>query len=136
MFFEGACLAQGAASEAQVDVLYRQIGQLELKAENDFFGTKPPDLIRGRAERRALVERENPILPGFAAMPAGGGIALLDLWLAARGQRGGRCDHDGDRSAVSTWAHRRVVGPAHPHGIVPHQLMAVGQFRTQSRPDG
>ena len=28
-----------------------------------FFGTKPPDLIRGRAECRALVERENPVLP-------------------------------------------------------------------------
>ena len=27
------------------------------------FGTKPPDLIRGRAERRAMVERMNPALP-------------------------------------------------------------------------
>jgi hypothetical protein len=30
---------------------------------NDFFGTKPPDLIRERAQRRALVEREKPALP-------------------------------------------------------------------------
>jgi len=29
------------------------------------FGTKPPDLIRGRAERRALIEREDPALPIF-----------------------------------------------------------------------
>jgi hypothetical protein len=34
-----------------------------LKLENDFFGTKPPDLIRERAQRRALVEREKPALP-------------------------------------------------------------------------
>jgi len=31
--------------------------------ENDFFGTKPPDLIRERAQRRALVEREKLALP-------------------------------------------------------------------------
>jgi transposase len=35
--FEGG-LAEGAASEAQVDVLYRQIGQL--KVENDFLARK------------------------------------------------------------------------------------------------
>ena len=33
--FEGGGLAEGKASEAQVDVLYRQIGQL--KVENDFL---------------------------------------------------------------------------------------------------
>src|SRR5438270_8477252 len=36
--FEGGGLAEGAASEAQVDVLYRQIGQL--KVENDFLSRK------------------------------------------------------------------------------------------------
>jgi hypothetical protein len=36
--FEGGGLAEGAASEAQVDVLYRQIGQL--KVENDFLARK------------------------------------------------------------------------------------------------
>src|SRR5438552_7077976 len=33
--FEGGTTAEGAASEAEVDVLYRQIGQL--KVENDFL---------------------------------------------------------------------------------------------------
>ena len=36
--FEGGGLAEGVASEAQVDVLYRQIGQL--KVENDFLARK------------------------------------------------------------------------------------------------
>ena len=36
--FEGGALAEGAANEAQVDVLYRQIGQS--KVENDFLARK------------------------------------------------------------------------------------------------
>jgi transposase len=36
--FEGGGTAGGTASEAQVDVLYRQIGQL--KVENDFLARK------------------------------------------------------------------------------------------------
>ena len=36
--FEGGASADGVASEAQVDVLYRQIGQL--KVENDFLARK------------------------------------------------------------------------------------------------
>jgi hypothetical protein len=36
--FEGGGLVEGTASEAQVDVLYRQIGQL--KVENDFLARK------------------------------------------------------------------------------------------------
>ena len=36
--FEGGSVAEGAAGEAQVDVLYRQIGQL--KVENDFLARK------------------------------------------------------------------------------------------------
>ena len=36
--FEGGGLAESASSEAQVDVLYRQIGQL--KVENDFLSRK------------------------------------------------------------------------------------------------
>src|SRR6516165_1965547 len=36
--FQGGGAAEGAASEAQVDVLYRQIGQL--KVENDFLARK------------------------------------------------------------------------------------------------
>jgi transposase len=36
--FEGGAAAAGTANEAQVDVLYRQIGQL--KVENDFLARK------------------------------------------------------------------------------------------------
>src|SRR5215210_1055351 len=36
--FEGSGAAEGAAGEAQVDFLYRQIGQL--KVENDFLSRK------------------------------------------------------------------------------------------------
>ena len=36
--FEGGAAAEGAANEAQVDLLYRQIGQL--KVENDFLARK------------------------------------------------------------------------------------------------
>jgi putative transposase len=51
--FEGGPAGEGTASEAQVNVLYRQIGQL--KVENDFFRTKARQM--SRAERRAMVER-------------------------------------------------------------------------------
>ena len=37
--FDGGGAAEGGASEAQVDVLYRQIGQL--KVENDFLARNP-----------------------------------------------------------------------------------------------
>ena len=36
--FEGGAATEGAATEAQVDLLYRQIGQL--KVENDFLARK------------------------------------------------------------------------------------------------
>ena len=51
--FEGGSLAEGAASEAQVDVLYRQIGQL--KVENDLYeglGVKR-DVVLARAAMTA-----------------------------------------------------------------------------------
>jgi hypothetical protein len=38
VFDGGVATAEGAASEAQVDLLYRQIGQL--KVENDFLSRK------------------------------------------------------------------------------------------------
>jgi len=38
VFEGGGAMAQGAASEAEVDLLYRQIGQL--KVENDFLARK------------------------------------------------------------------------------------------------
>ena len=58
--FEGVGVAvEGVASEAQIDLLYRQIGQLE--GRKRFFGTKARQM--SRAERRALVERTDPTLP-------------------------------------------------------------------------
>ena len=39
--FEGGASAEGATNEAQVDLLYRQIGQL--KVENDFLARKLGD---------------------------------------------------------------------------------------------
>jgi hypothetical protein len=59
VFEGGGSGVEGTASEAQVDVLYRQIGQLE--GRKRFFGTKARQM--SRAERRALVERENAALP-------------------------------------------------------------------------
>src|ERR1700730_13276261 len=55
----GGAAAEDRASAAQIDVLYRQIGQL--KVENDFFVTKARQM--SRADRRGLVEREAPALP-------------------------------------------------------------------------
>ena len=68
--FAGGASAEGATNEAQVDLLYRQIGQL--KVENDFLTRKARQL--SRAERRAMVERMNPALPisqqcRFLALP-------------------------------------------------------------------
>src|ERR1700732_2321860 len=66
VFEGGGAAAEDTASAAQVDVLYRQIGQLAdrpVEGRKRFFVTKPPGLIRGRAERRALVEREAWVLP-------------------------------------------------------------------------
>jgi transposase-like protein len=39
--FQGGCSAEGVSNEAQVDHLYRQIGQL--KVENDFLARKLGD---------------------------------------------------------------------------------------------
>jgi transposase len=52
-FFEGGMPAEGAANEAQVDLLYRQIGQL--KVENDLYeglGVKR-DVVLARAAMTA-----------------------------------------------------------------------------------
>ena len=65
------------------------------------MGTKPPDLIRGRAERRALVEREQPALPisqqcrllaisrsavyRRPAEPGEADLAIMTGWLATQG---------------------------------------------------
>jgi len=68
VFEGGGAPAEGVASEAQVDLLYRQIGQL--KVENDFLARKARQM--SRAQRRALVERENQRY-GIPAMPVADG---------------------------------------------------------------
>src|SRR5438874_12023628 len=59
VFEGGGAAVEGPASEAQVDLLYRQIGQL--KVENYFFVTKARQM--SRAERLALIDRDDPELP-------------------------------------------------------------------------
>jgi hypothetical protein len=59
VFEGGGTAVEGVAGAAQVDLLYRQIGQL--KVENDFLARKARQM--SRAERRALVERTGPALP-------------------------------------------------------------------------
>jgi transposase-like protein len=59
VFEGGGAASEDTASTAQVDLLYRQIGQL--KVENDFLSQKLGKM--SRAERRALIDREAPALP-------------------------------------------------------------------------
>ena len=96
VFEGGGAAPDGLASEAQVDALYRQIGQL--KVENDFWrdgsanepGRTP---CAGRACGSGAASD--------AAMPVVGGIARFGLPPASRGQRRRPSDHGADRSAVS-----------------------------------
>src|SRR3954464_5600606 len=87
--FEGSGAAsQDQTSAAQVDHLFRQIGQL--KVENDFLsrklGNEPSGTARfSRARARGAA--------GVAAMPVVGGIARFGLLPAGRDQRGGLHDH-------------------------------------------
>ena len=83
----------------RVDLLYRQIGQL--KVENDFLGTKPPDLIRGRSGTPHVGRARERSVAGITAVPVAGGVALFGLSPAGRGQRGGPRHHGTDRPAVS-----------------------------------
>src|SRR5207253_1974975 len=94
--FQGGGSAEGASNEAQIDHLYRQIGQL--KVENDFWhessATEPGGTARdGRAHE-----------PGAANIPAmsvAGAAPLVSVPQARRGQREGSCDYGADRSALS-----------------------------------
>ena len=72
--FESGSAAEGVAGEAQVDLLYRQIGQL--KVENDFWHESSVNEPGGspRAGRA-----RGPSAADIAAMPVAGGIAPLDL---------------------------------------------------------
>src|SRR4030081_4001969 len=69
VFDGGVATAEGTASEAQVDLLYRQIGQL--KVENDFCHESSANEPGGTA----LFDRaRSPGTAGIATMPAVGGI--------------------------------------------------------------
>jgi transposase len=102
--FEAGASAEATINEAQVDLLYRQIGQL--KVENDFWhassATEPGEAARyGRAHESGTVN--------LATMPFAGGAALVGVSQAGRAQRGRSCDHGADRSAVSGSALLRVA---------------------------
>jgi transposase len=73
--FEGAgAPPEGGASGAQVDVLYRQIGQL--KVENDFLARSSANEPGGTArDGRA----RGPGAVGITAVPVVGGIPLFGL---------------------------------------------------------
>src|SRR5216684_1431846 len=91
VFEGGVAAAEGTASAGQVDLLYRQIGQL--KVENDFChessANEPGGTARsGRARGSGAA--------GITAMPAVVGIPLLGLPPVGPGQRGGLHDHGAD----------------------------------------
>ena len=63
VFEGGGAIAEGTASEAQVDLLYRQIGQL--KVEDEVFGVKQ-DMLLGSVTVQFL-------RPGLATLAASRG---------------------------------------------------------------
>src|SRR6516162_1847555 len=96
VFEGGGAAAEGTVSEAQVDLLYRQIGQL--KVENDFWHESSANEPGGTARDGRAHE------PGAASIPAmsvAGGVPPVGLPQVDRGQCRGSCDHGADRSAVS-----------------------------------
>src|SRR5712671_1410663 len=125
--FEGGAPAEGVTSEAQVDVLYRQIGQL--KVENDFFShessANEPGGTPGAGRPGA------PTAADLASMPVAGGIALRGLPEAGRGRRGGLCNHGTDRSALSGPALLRLA----PDGGVAGDPRSPGQPEASSALD-
>src|SRR6516162_828828 len=79
--------AEGTASEAQVDLLYRQVGQP--KVENDFLVRNPgldPGLDPGASAASRVGRAREPGAAGIAAMSAAGGLAFFGLSPADRGQ--------------------------------------------------
>src|SRR3984893_7453472 len=104
VFDSGVAAAEGTAGEAQVDLLYRQIGQL--KVENDFWhessANEPGGTARpGRARSLGAA--------GVAAMPTVGDLTRFGLPPAGRDQRGRLHDHGADRSAVPGTAVLRLA---------------------------
>src|SRR5437868_15070813 len=89
--FEGGALAEGVANEAQVDLLYRQIGQL--KVENDFWHESSATESGGTAREGRAHE---PGAANIPAMPVAGIVSLISVPQAGRGPRGGSCDYGAD----------------------------------------
>jgi transposase len=75
VFEDGRAATEGLASEAQVDALYRQIGQL--KVENDFLARRPANEpgrtpCAGRAcGSGAATDAAMPVVGGIAARQTG-----------------------------------------------------------------
>jgi transposase len=91
VFEGGGAAAEGTASEAQVDLLYRQIGQL--KVENDFCHESSANEPGGAARSG---RSRGPGTAGITPMPAAGSITRLGLSPAGRDQRGRLRDHGAD----------------------------------------
>src|SRR5215469_9073770 len=102
--FEADASAEATINEAQIDLLYRQIGQL--KVANDFWHESSATEPSGTARNGRAGE---PGAANIAAMPVAGSVTLFALPPAGRAQRGRSCDHGADRSAVSGPALLRVT---------------------------
>jgi hypothetical protein len=72
--FEGGAAAEGATNEAQVDLLYRQIGQL--KVENDFWHGSSATEPGGTARNGRVHE---PGVTNIPAMPVAGVAPLVGV---------------------------------------------------------
>jgi transposase len=126
VFEDGAATAEGAASEAQVDLLYRQIGQL--KVENDFWhesSANEPSRTAGIGRARG------PDAADRAAMPVAGDVAHGGLSEAGRGQCRGSRNNGADRPAVSGAAFLRLA----PDGGVAGDPRPGGQPQTGAATD-
>ena len=71
---EGGAAAEGATNEAQVDLLYRQIGQL--KVENDFWHESSATEPGGTARNGRVHE---PGVTNIPAMPVAGAAPLVGV---------------------------------------------------------
>ena len=92
VFEGGSGAAEDTASAAQVDVLYRQIGQL--KVENDFLSPESSANKPGGTARSGRARGSSAA--GIATMPTIGGLPRLGLPPAGGDQRGRLHDHGAD----------------------------------------
>jgi transposase len=124
--FEGSASAEAAANETQLDLLYRQIGQL--KVANDFWRESSATEPGGTAcDGRA----REPDGADLVAMPVAGSVTLVNLPGAGRGQCGRSCDYGADRSALSGSALLRLA----PDGDVAGNPQSSRQSQAGAAPD-